>query len=115
MPENCFDSVQIGVSNDSKNKRGVKIECLKNCNMKYGHHTRAEPLYTVDYFIDSNRYTKWESRIVCILFCQVRQRCTMYISPLVRTYVRTPVGTPVTVCSTVRGSVTPPTAFDAGI
>ena len=37
-PENTFNSVKIGVSNQSLNKEGVKTKCHKCFNMKYGHH-----------------------------------------------------------------------------
>ena len=44
MPENSFDSVQIGVNFQSGNKGKVKIKCHKCCKMNYGHHLRANTL-----------------------------------------------------------------------
>ena len=49
-PENLFDSIQIGITNQSLNKGGVKIKCHKCFSMKYGHHLRK--LYSVDDLID---------------------------------------------------------------
>lgn len=48
MHENSFDLVQIGVSEQSWSQRRIEIECHVCFNMKYGHHQRADVLYTVD-------------------------------------------------------------------
>ena len=37
-PENSFDSVQIGVSNQSLNTGGVEIKCHKCFDMNYDHN-----------------------------------------------------------------------------
>ena len=49
-PENSVDLVQIGVSNQSLSKGGVKINCHKHFNMQYGYHPRqisCTPLTTI--------------------------------------------------------------------
>lgn len=76
----------MGISNLSWNERRVKIECDKCCNIKYGHHPRADTLWcTVDDFIDGRCYTKKvnlteKSFCMCFFYCRVRQPCCSYNS-----------------------------------
>ena len=47
MPQSSFDTVQIGVSNQSLNKAGVKTQCHKCFSVKYGYHVSCTPLTTL--------------------------------------------------------------------
>lgn len=93
----------MGVSNLSWNERRVKIECYKCCNIKYGHHPRADTLWcTADDFIDARCYTKKvnlteKSFCMCFFYCRVRQPCCSYNSLAQRKTV-------VTALNTVRGT-----------
>ena len=84
QPENSFDSIQIGISNNlSSKKEGVKIKCYKCFNMKYGRHLRrisCSSLMNLLMVIFTLRNGRLNGKIllhVFLFFRQVHRQCAV--------------------------------------